>query len=156
MPRQVCLFWDDVAPDGWARVTRMHHQPANLPPEVRAEGILAALGPTPEVREGWTVALHVQPSTGAVDWRITMDRDYRMSAAEFLLQLPVATRIAARQAAAAGDVAMQDFIDMIDRMITDSACKGLHPGGAAAKAALAYLVDQGWIAPEVAAQITEP
>ena len=31
---EVCAFFDEVEDDGWARVTRMHHQPAKLAAEL--------------------------------------------------------------------------------------------------------------------------
>ena len=143
---RICAFYDDgPGADGFARVTRMHHQPDSLAPELIAQGMIVSPGNPPEVREGWQVSLWVNPTSAAHEWRIAIDRAYRMSAAEYMMQLPVATRIASRQAAAAGDLVMQDFLDMLDRMIADNASQGLHPAGRASVAALGYLVQQGWM-----------
>ena len=157
MLRQVCAFWEDAPEaDGFVRVTRMHHQPEKLDAAMSAAGAVVTLPKTPKPRKGWTVALWVHPGDAVAEWRVEMDEDYRMSAAEFLLQIPVQARIQARAAAAGGDAVLQDFLDMIDRMIADNANMGLHPGSLAAKVALAYLVEKGWMTEEDAAAITEP
>ncbi len=184
------VFHDGVADaDGWARVTRTHHQPGVLTariaridatladpdtfpmsPAKREEladerdnamalldrGVLVPVSPPPRVRRGWIAVRWVHLDTQATEWRVEIDEDYRMSAAEYLLQVPVQARIAARQAASGGDPVMQDFIDMLDRMIADNASSGLHPGGTASKVALGYLVQQGWMTEADAAAITEP
>jgi hypothetical protein len=153
---EVCAFFDEVEDDGWAKVTRMHHQPAKLDEETRARGVVVTPPRPPKVRRGWTVGLWVEPRTGAAEYRVEMDEDYRMSAADFLLLVPVQARIMARQAAAEGDLVMQDFLDMLDRMIADNASMGLHPGGEAAKVALGYLVSKEWMTAEQASAITDP
>jgi hypothetical protein len=156
MPRQVCAFWEDEPdPDGWVRVTQINHRPETLDPAVAARGVVANLGRIPEAKAGWTSTLFAHAETGVLEWRLVMDKSYRMPAAEFLLQLPVAARIQARQAAAQGDLVMQDFLDMVDRLISDNAALGIHPGSETAKVALGYLVEKGWMTAEEVSAITE-
>jgi hypothetical protein len=156
MPKQICAFWENEPDvDGWVKVTQMHHKPDILDENIKSNGVLGILTRPPEVKSGWDAALYANVNTHTLEWRIEMDKNYRMSAAEFLLQLPIAARINARQAAATGDLVMQDFIDMIDRMIADNASMGIHPGSYTAKVALDYIVQQGWMTQEEADAITE-
>ena len=144
MGGKVCVFWDDVEDDGWAKVDRMHHQPDKLDAETSARGIVATHPRAPRVKPGWTIGLYVEPESGAVEWRVKIDREYRMPAVEFLGLLPATARVAARQAVAT-DPLIADFMAMIDMSVIDSASTGIHPAGRPARDGLGYMVSKGWL-----------
>lgn len=161
---KVLAFWDEPpGADGWARVVRMHHQPDVVDAGLRAQGALINFTRPPAAKDGWRAVLFVQPitpddgspMTGVSEWRIERDTDYRMPAPEFLALIPATARVQAR-ALVATDPVIADFMALIDMMALDSASRGIHPGGKAAKDGLGYLVHLGLMTAAEAAEITEP
>lgn len=153
--KQICAFWDAVDADGWARVTRMHHQPQTLDDETKALGVLAdAPGDAPNAKAGKRAALYVNPTTGALEWRVVKDPAFRMPAADFLALLPASTRVQAR-AARATDPAIDDLMTMLEMMVQDSASTGIHPQGRGAREGIQYLVSQGMMTEAQAFEILE-
>jgi hypothetical protein len=151
---QVCAFWDDeLGEDGFAKVTRLHHQPEKLDEATRARGVICAPGKPVEVRPGWTVGLWVNPKSGAAEWRVQIDRDYRQPAPEYLMRLPVRVRVAAR---ASDDPILRELLAGIDMLVADNAAMGLHPAGDASREFLGYLVEIGLMDQAVADGILSP
>lgn len=150
----VCVFWDETpGADGFVRVSRMHHQPEKLDPDMRAAGVVCAPGKPPEVRPGWAVALWVRPDDGAHEWRPEIDRDYREPIAEYLMRLPVMTRVQAR---ASDDPVIVELLRTMDLVVQDSAARGMHPAGRSSREALGYLVRVGLLDEAVMVDILSP
>lgn len=151
---KVCAFWDDEpGEDGFAKVTRMHHKPDKLDRDTLARGVICAPGKPPEVRGGWTIGLWVRPDNGAHEWRPEIDRDYREPAAEYLMRLPVMTRVQARQS---DDPVLVELLKTLDLMVVDNAARGIHPAGRASREALGYLVRVGLLDRAVMDDILSP
>ena len=138
----IAVFYDDVASDGWAKAARIHHQPSKLDSETLTGAVLCSPGKPPEVKAGWVASLWVNPETDAAEWRVRIDHDFRMPAAEFLGMLPSSARVGAR-AAAEMDPVIADFLALIDMTVADNASKGLHPGSKACRDGLTYLMSLG-------------
>lgn len=154
MAGPVAVFWeDDPDESGFVRVTRMHHQPDRLDPEMLARGVVVTPGRPPEVRPGWGVGLWVRPEDGAAEWRTKIDPDYREPAAEYLMRVPVMTRVQAR---ASDDPVLVELLRTLDLMVADSASRGIHPGGKASREALGYLVKIGLLDRAVMDDILSP
>lgn len=151
---RVCAFWDDEpGEDGFVRVSRMHHQPDQLDPAMSAAGLICTPGRPPKTRSGWNVSLWVNPETGGHDWRTELDAEYREPMAEYLMQLPVLVRIAAR---ASDDPVIVELLHTMDMLLMDSAARGIHPAGRASREALGYLVHVGMLDRAVMDQILSP
>ena len=141
--KQICAFWDSVDEDGWAKVTRMHHQPDKLDEATRAWGVVADdPGEPPIAKAGKKAALYVHPEQGIIEWRVVMDPDFRMPAADFLALLPAMTRVQARQARET-DPVIDDLMTLLEMMVADNASTGIHPQGRGAREGIGYLVSKG-------------
>lgn len=141
--KQICAFWDDEPEeDGWAKVTRMHHQPDKLDAATRATGLVVTLTKPPDAKTGRIVQLWVNPSLQSAEWRLVRDQAFRMPAADFLALLPASTRVQAR-AERATDPLIDDIFTMIEMMVQDNASLGIHPQGRGAREAILYLVQKG-------------
>ena len=151
---QVAVFWEDEPEaDGFVRVTRMHHQPEKLDAVMLTAGVVCTPGKPPVVRQGWTVALWVRPEDGATEWRTQLDPDYREPAAEYLMRLPVMTRVQARQS---DDPVLVELIKTLDLMVADNAARGIHPAGRSSREVLRYLVGIGLLDQTVMDDILSP
>lgn len=139
MAKEICVFWDEIGEDGWARVNGIHHQPDKLSDERKAKGLLITPSAAPKLKKGWIASLWVNPEIEQYEWRVTADDEYRIPAGEFLASLPIAARVQAK-ALAGTDPVLQDFLELMDMMVHDDACKGLHPGSEIVAAGLGYLV----------------
>lgn len=150
----VAVFYDSVKPDGWAKASRIHHNPSKLDADALVGSVICGPGDPPEVKDGWTAGLWVKPETGDCEWRVAIARGYRMPAADFLGLLPSAARVGAR-AAAQDDPVIADFLALLDMTVADNASSGIHPGSMVAKDGLSYLVSLGLLTQAEADAITE-
>jgi hypothetical protein len=154
MPARVAAFWEDEpGADGFAKVTRMHHQPDKLDAATLARGVVCEPGKPPAVRQGWTVALWVRPEDGACEWRTALDPDFREPIAEYLMRLPVMTRVQAR---ASDDPVLVELLRTMDLLVQDASARGIHPGGRASRECLGYLVRVGLLDAAVMDDILSP
>jgi len=149
----ICVFWEAIGADGWAKVNGIHHQPDVLDEATKSRGCLIQESVPPEVKDGWQVSLHVKPETGESEWRVKIDSEYRMPAADFLSLLPASTRVQARQS---DDLLIKDLLALIDMSVADNSSKGIHPAAKAVKEGLSYLVHLGMMTQEQMDEITEP
>lgn len=153
--KSVCAFWDDIEDDGWAKVTRMHHQPDKLDAATMATGAVITPSRAPTVKPGWGASLWVNPTSGAHEWRVEMEATFRMPAGEYLTLLPAPTRVQARQAAET-DPVIADFLKLIDMLVADNAATGIHPGSRGSRECLGYLVFKGFLTQEAMDEIVNP
>lgn len=136
---EICVFWNEIDADGWAKVNGIHHQPDKLPEEQRARGLMITSTPAPKLKKGWQSSMWVNPELEQYEWRVEIDDDYRIPAGEFLASLPIAARVQAK-ALADTDPVLKDFLELMDMMVHDDACKGLHPASEIVSSGLGYLV----------------
>jgi hypothetical protein len=152
---QVCVFYDEVDDDGWARTRGIHHQPHKLTEEARAKGVMVdAPGKAPVAKAGKSAAFYVHPESGAAEWRVVLDPDFKMPAADFLALLPAQARVMARMARDT-DPVIDDLMSMLEMLVADNASTGIHPMGRGAREGIGYLVSKGMMTQEQADEILD-